>query len=273
MRILLLIILLFGSCADKETSSQTKSESQLESVSLEMTVETNTNKVDEPILVSYDKGLDLILVQTSFENTISLILGNREEGLDYEAIYWDSNNNQYYTIENDILFLTPFAISDTYVSLSPATYSPSMTHFVYTLDETKQLEPIFDESLREIFPNTDAPLLYIGSISPLERVYLDPTNQLYYIKKLQFFDTSIYETWSYTNDGVYYHAYKPITNKTSPVYPVIKSNIINYYDDKGNIISNTLDLDYRYFTNTNNEEFFIGYYNRGKEFPILYYNN
>ncbi|MGL4561536.1 MAG: hypothetical protein ACRCV0_04525, partial [Brevinema sp.] len=176
MRILLLIILFFGSCADKETSSQTKSESQLESVSLEMTAETNINKVNEttpePILVSYDKGLDLILVETSFENTIYRILDNGEESLDYEAIYWDSNNNQYYTIENDITLIYPIPTTN--------------TNFIYNLDESNQLEPVFDESLREIFPDTKAPLLYIGSISPLERLYLDPTNQQYYIKKLQF---------------------------------------------------------------------------------------
>ncbi|MGL4560726.1 MAG: hypothetical protein ACRCV0_00350 [Brevinema sp.] len=42
---LLLIILLFGACADKQTLSHTKSENQAESVSLETTVESSTNKV------------------------------------------------------------------------------------------------------------------------------------------------------------------------------------------------------------------------------------
>ncbi|MGL4560963.1 MAG: hypothetical protein ACRCV0_01570, partial [Brevinema sp.] len=37
-------------------------------------------------------------------------------------------------------------------------------------------------------------------------------------------------------------------------YPVIKSNIINYYDNKGNIISNRLGLDH-YFTNSNTQVF------------------
>ncbi|MGL4562827.1 MAG: hypothetical protein ACRCVW_03120 [Brevinema sp.] len=164
----------------------------------------------------YDKELDLMLVETSFKDTLLRILDNRDEGLDYEAIYWDSNNNTYYFVSNSITMLYPI----------PSTN----TNFIYTIDQEKQHEPIFDSSLKEIFPDTKTPLLYIGSISPLERVYLDPTNQNDYIKKLQFFDTSFHISYD-DND-------KPLTNIIdSPVYPIIFSNAIYYTDSNKQIFS------------------------------------
>ncbi|MGL4394139.1 MAG: hypothetical protein ACRCS8_02840 [Brevinema sp.] len=240
--LILMTVLILGACSEKKTSSKTSE------------VAVSTNEVShtniEPIEVSYDKGLDLILVETSFKGTIPRILDNRDEGLDYQAIYWDSNNNSYYIIEDDNVFLRPLAISDTYTQLSPSTYPPLKTNFTYTIDETKQLEPVFDDSLREVFPNTGAPLLYIGSISPMERVYLNPTNQLYYIKKLKFWDTSIYEVYIYTNDGKLNHPYKKITNVTPIVYPVMFTNFSTNSRKDIEVIINT------YFTNTNNQRFY-----------------
>ncbi|MGL4561610.1 MAG: hypothetical protein ACRCV0_04900, partial [Brevinema sp.] len=95
MRIyLLLIILLFGSCGYYKKYKELASPLSLYSTTNAIT--TNTVEViettPEPILVSYDKGLDLILVDTSFDDTISSILGKYLEGWEYEAIYWDSNN-------------------------------------------------------------------------------------------------------------------------------------------------------------------------------------
>ncbi|MGL5955555.1 MAG: hypothetical protein ACRC0X_02970 [Brevinema sp.] len=188
-----------------------------------------------PIEVSYDKGLDLMLVDTDFRWIISRILANRDEGLAYSAIYWDKNNNRYYTIYNDIALLYPIAVSN--------------INFVYTIDETKQYEPVFDSSLKEIFPDTQASLLYLGSISPLERLYLDPTNQVYYIKKLTFFDTSFYI--SYDN------ADNEQTNLiSSPVYPIIISNISTSYDYDRQVTNSILVLN-TYFTNTNHQIFWI----------------
>ncbi|MGL5955343.1 MAG: hypothetical protein ACRC0X_01870 [Brevinema sp.] len=181
-----------------------------------------------PIEVSYDKGLDLMLVDTDFRWIISRILANRDEGLTYSAVYWDKNNNRYYTIYNDITLLYPIAVSN--------------INFIYTIDETKQYEPVFDSSLKEIFPDTDAPFLYLGSISPLERLYLDPTNQVYYIKKLTFFDTSIYESMLTSDNG--------LQTNISPVYPAIFTNI--YTNSHGNIEI----IPYFRFTNTNNQIFY-----------------
>ncbi|MGL5955258.1 MAG: hypothetical protein ACRC0X_01430, partial [Brevinema sp.] len=180
-----------------------------------------------PIEVSYDKGLDLMLVDTSF---IGVQQNTAAEVYHYQAIYWDSNDNIYYNVTNTRLFGYPIIVSN--------------TNFLYTIDEEKQYEPVFDSSLKEIFPDTQASLLYLGSVTPLERVYLDPTNQVYYIKKLTFFDTSFY---------ISYEKGSRITNiNPSPVYPIIISNISTSYDYDRQVTNSILVLN-TYFTNIDNQ--------------------
>ena len=138
----------------------------------------------EPIKLSYDKGLDLMLVDTQFKMWDEEISALRKDptvfddsgevnGL-YEATYWDTNTHTYYIVINDHYRFNRI----------------TNVQFEYTIDEQKQYEAVFHPTMKEIFRDTKAPLLYIGSISPLERVYLDPTNQNYYIKHLAPFDTS-----------------------------------------------------------------------------------
>ncbi len=226
MKYLIILVLLTMSCTDKKQITADP-----------IVVEPIIAEVPkpEPIKLSYDKGLDLMLVDTSFNSTISCILRNADEGLEYYAVYWDTNHDSYYIVSNDIVLLYPIPVTN--------------TNFVYTVDESKQIEPVFDSSLLEIFPDTKAPLLYIGSVSPLERVYLDPTNQQYYIKYLTFFDTSTYRSYDKESNEV-------TNSNSSPVYPIIRSNrVLNTY-----------------FTNTNNQIFSMPPYN-SDEFPILYYSD
>ncbi len=143
----------------------------------------------EPIKLSYDKGLDLMLVYTRFKmwdwelselRKDSTVFDDDGEAVGYYmATYWDTNTHIYYTVMN--------AVVNKYHSLDPVTN----IQFEYTIDEQKQHEAVFHPTMKEIFRDTKAPFLYIGSITPLDRVYLDPTNQVYYIKHLTPFDISI----------------------------------------------------------------------------------
>ena len=241
MKYLIILILFITSCTDKKQTT--------EPIVIEPKPIIAEVIKPEPIKLSYDKGLDLMLVDTSFNSTISCILRNADEGLEYYAVYWDTNHDSYYITSNDIVLLYPIPVTN--------------TNFVYTVDESKQIEPVFDSSLLEIFPDTKAPLLYIGSVSPLERVYLDPTNQVYYIKYLTFFDTSTYRSHDKENSEV-------TNSNSSPVYPIIMSNINNRYDNNDILTNQELILN-TYFTNTNNQFFSIPPYN-SDEFPTLYRN-
>ena len=253
MKYLILLLLFITSCTDKK---QTTEPVVIEPIIAEVIK-------PEPIKLSYDKGLDLMLIYSSFYNSLHQILKNAEEGLGYSAIYWDSNNNTYYTIDKSGTLVYPISVTN--------------TNFIYTLDEEKQYEPVFHLAMKEVFTNTGSSLLYIGSVSPLERVYLDPTNQQYYIKELTPWDNSIYTVYTnsttristnivtyqgktYTNtmlidngDGV------DVTNtNTSSVYPYLGEYDIS--SDYTNILGIS-------FTNTNQELFGVGYIGN-----LLYYN-
>ena len=104
--------------------------------------------------------------------------------------------------------------------------------------------------MKEVFTNTGAPFLYIGSISPLERVYLDPTNQEYYIKRLAPWDTSIYTV---------YVAEDTCTTNTNtiPVFPFYKSSIYtNYHEASESYITSTNDNPNIKYTNSDGDKFF-----------------
>ena len=200
-----------------------------------------------------------MLVESSFNSVLSDLLGGVGKLGFYNVVYWDSNNNTYYTVTNKFLFDRPIPVTN--------------TNFVYALNNPNQIEPVFYPDYQEIFPDTKAPLLYIGDLSsPLERVYLDPTNQVYYIKKLDSFDTSVYEEMTYTNDGEYNHLYKLVTNNTPPIYPAMFTNIRTYDDGKTRIIP------YLKYTNENNQVFGSLNYNTEPPYainypPILYYSS
>lgn len=224
----------------KEYTFETVSQEYIDA--MEKLQEENPNATP----VRYDKGLDIILVESSFDYVQKRVLNPTLDARpSYEAVYWNSNNNAYYLVTNKYTFCDPISVSD--------------TNFVYSIDETKQHEPVFYSDYKEIFPNTKASLLYLGSISPLERVYLDPVNQLYYMKLLVFWDTTIYEEMTYTNDGCYNHPYQKITNTTPLIYPAILTNVCtNTYHGHQKLETPSIrEIIKLRYTNKNKQEFTI----------------
>ena len=235
-----LIILFITSCTDKKQIAEPiVVEPIIEEVIEPETLFTNTIVSDidttdpsytppEIIKLSYDKGLDLMLVDTRFQTwdyDISELRkdptvfdnGGEAHGF-YMATYWDTNAQTYYVVTN---------IYD----WSPITNQS----FEYTIDEQKQYEAVFYPMMKEVFAETKAPLLYIGSISPLERVYLDPTNQEYYIKYLEPFDTSIYT--------VYVDSVKTTNTNILPIFPAYDSFFSKY------------GIPFIYYTNSQRDRF------------------
>lgn len=228
----LLIILLLNGCASnkKQISTQTNMTAPDPAIQ-EISKPT-------PIELSYDNSLDIMLVESSFRSAYNCA---EMSCLYNDAIYWNSNDNIYYAVTNTELFWNPIPVTNT------------NTNFIYSIDTNKQIEPVFYPDYQEIFTNTGAPILYIGDLSsPLERVYLDPTNQVYYIKQLESFDTSIYKT--YDNNQV-------ITQSTLPVYPAMFTNM--YTNRSGEIEI----IPYLNYTNDNKQLFIIIY---SEDKPILY---
>ena len=196
MKYLIILILLTMSCTDKKQIA--------EPIIAEV-------PKPEPIKLSYENDLDLMLVDTRFEiwdwelselrKDPTVFDDDGESHGSYDVTYWDTNTHTYYVTTNDVDGLDPI----------------TNIQFEYTIDEQKQYEAVFHPSMKEIFRDTKAPLLYIGSISPLERVYLDPTNQVYYIKRLTHFDTSTYTIYEYP---------ATITNTNSlPIFPFYDTNV------------------------------------------------
>ncbi|MGL4677612.1 MAG: hypothetical protein ACRCWI_08125 [Brevinema sp.] len=205
MKYLLIVLLIIGGWADNKAQTVARKELITESI------------LKAPIEVSYDKGLDLILVDiTSFE-----------------AAYWDSNNNIYY-----------ISTQNTYIPVSK-------NNFLYTVDNDKQKEPTLYPDIPELFSDTVPLLPYLGSISPLERVYLDPIKQRYHIKTLTSVNTSIYT--EYIGSKGY------ITNiNPSPIYPITITNY--YYHECSNGVYSDRDVIQTAFTNTNDQMFRLSFY-------------
>ena len=239
MKYLIILVLFITSCTDKKQTAEP------------VVVEPITPKAPSSPKItklSYDKGLDLMLVDTFFKQWHSEVVGyekaNQEEKgnwgryYGYYAMYWDTNTQTYYGVTNNYDWYHGTPITN--------------MQFEYTIDETKQYEAIFYPTMKEIFTNTGASLLYIGSISPLERVYLDPTNQIYYIKYLAPWDTSLYiiendnnttTTYQdiYTNDSsITTNSYTldnmdgitSTNTNTLPIFPCYKPSINVYYSQE-----------------------------------------
>ena len=256
---LILILLLTMSCTDKK---QTPEPIVLEPI-IEEVIELG------PIKLSYDKGLDLMLIDTVFTywNTWYLEFFQKPDdnpAQGYWATYWDTNTHTFYGVTNIYEFIS------------------TNSNFMYTIDKSKQSEALFHPSMKEVFTNTGSSLLYIGSVSPLERVYLDPTNQVYYIKQLMPYDTTRYLVedsndtitmyacdFSTNKDGSLRTNYSPTSNgdgityiitNLSPMFPAYDSNFSNIdkdYDEVTDtfIISTNTDTPYIYFTNQEGLEF------------------
>ena len=255
---LIILVLLTMSCTDKK---QITADPIIEEVIEPEILFTNTivnSDVDttdpsytppEIIKLSYDKGLDLMLVDTSFKQWHGEVVGyekaNQEEKgnwgryYGYYAMYWDTNTQTYYGVTNNYDWYHGTPITN--------------MQFEYTIDETKQYEAVFYPTIKEVFTNTGATFLYIGSISPLERVYLDPTNQIYYIKYLAPWDTSIYTVYV-TEDTC------TTNSNTLSIFPASDpyfSNIETNYNQETDtdIISTNNNKPFIFYTNSDGDKF------------------
>ena len=292
MKYLILLVLLTMSCTDK-TQGHSPREYSPEEFARSLAARTNSPKpiieeVIEPetlftntivnsevnttdpsytppeiIKLSYENDLDLMLIDTMFTDWNTWKLEHFQSSSDdgaqqYWATYWDTNTHTFYGVTN---YFSPISnIQFEYISNN----------------KKKQQEAVFYPTMKEIFTNTGAPLLYIGSISPLERVYLDPTNRVYYIKQLMPYDTTRYlvsddtttniistnnNIVSTNNRFLYSGDRFVITNENKlSLYPAYDPNFSNTdkdYDEVTDtfIISTNINTPYIYFTNTEGLEF------------------
>ena len=230
---LIILVLLTMSCTDKKQITADP-----------IVVEPITPKAPSSPKItklSYENDLDLMLVDTTFQQWYTGLLNENHQSDDrlagYYAMYWDTNTQTYYGVFNNNSWYGEGYITN--------------QQFEYTIDETKQYEAVFHPSMKEVFTNTRASLLYIGSISPLERVYLDPTNQEYYIKSLAPWDTSIYTV--YVTEDTYNTNTLPIF----PYYDLNFSNIETNYNQETDtdIISTNNNKPFIFYTNSDGDKF------------------
>ena len=212
---LIILILLTMSCTDKKQIT--------EPIVIEPIIEEVIEP--EPVIASYDKGLDLILINSNFELWYEDILLKRNcpsagvfsaSSLDYMAIYWQSNNNTYYKAT---MYKT--------------------NNIIYTLDTNQQDDKIFLPYLREYFSDkqmnetkeflisssliatnfSKSKLYYTGSISDYKRVYIDIVNNIQYLKNL--------EPILYENDSLTPIIIIDDTYKMTPWTNIIYTNNLN----------------------------------------------
>ncbi|MGL4561703.1 MAG: hypothetical protein ACRCV0_05400 [Brevinema sp.] len=189
---LLLIILLISACAEKQTSSDSDAGN--------MIIENNTNALETDNIINTEEATTLFVSQEYIdkmdqlerENPNSLI-ARYDKGLDLilvdKSIYWDKKSHHYY-----------------YASIQKDT-----NKLIYSQDSNFQQEPIIVEQYKEFIIN-DIPLLYIGSISSLERVYINTNDNSTYLKRLTLIDDLFYLTDEQT----------PKTNQNiNQVFPVV----------------------------------------------------
>ena len=113
---------------------------------------------------SYDIGSDLVLLQTDGANWYFTKHRDPKDGLDpygYHAVYWNPKTNEYYYATGD----TPYNNLSITNNLS------------YEIDPAKQETNYTERELDFIE--------YAGSISPLERLYIDKKDGTQYIKILK----------------------------------------------------------------------------------------
>ena len=154
------------------------------------TFSTNINQ--KPIVASYDKGIRMTLIDYSTYISQDCIL-NPET---YQALYREIDSTQLYLadlkITNNILFNTD-----------------TNKNIIY------KTAYLYENYLAE---NMGTQIVYIGSISKFQRIYIDLNTGIQYIKTLKPYEDSIYiirtyhpktETFSYKTNSL-----------NSPVYPV-----------------------------------------------------
>ena len=206
MKYLILLLLFITSCTDKKQITEPIIAEVIE---------------PEPVIASYDKGLDLILIGSTYRYWYSELLLDRagffdpdwiEQARDYAtSYYWDSKDNTYYM-----------------------SHMQTTNDIIFTIDTNLQYETLYDPYFIEKYVETNsnnivyAEILYVGSITPLERVYYDPTNNVQYIKELQAIPTNTYfdvdpETYDKVNIPM-----------DLPVYPEATVGIMIFVTNKNN---------------------------------------
>ncbi len=138
-----------------------------------------TNDIQQPV-ASYDRGLDLKLLNSTYViwHTYQMYsIQDTNQWISYSAKYWDKKNNKYYTTYN--IYKT--------------------NNITYSIDTSKAYEKLLDKELKEVYYTTSnrvpygldesnhrsGELQYVGSLTPLERVYIDVSNNnVQYIKVL-----------------------------------------------------------------------------------------
>ena len=125
--------------------------------------------------------------------------------LPYGAFYYEPLSNSYYHADMQII-----------------------QDVTYTLDPEKQVE----QKLNRYPKHKNEKLLYVGSISPTQRIYYHPEFDKTYIKTLTLYIPSNYKILQYPEPDL-------TKTLTSPIYPYLKP-----YKDKDKKDTYTL-----YFTN------------------------
>ena len=149
---------------------------------------------------SYDIGSDLVLLQTEAAIWYATKHRDPKDGrapLGYHAVYWNPKTNEYYYATGD----------------APYNNLRITNNLSYEIDPAKQETNYTDTELEYIE--------YAGSISPLERLYIDKKDGTQYIKIL-----------------------KKITNDIVVVYPVTGQGVTFYTNVEGRRFSRILDSDY-----------------------------
>ncbi|MGL4561481.1 MAG: hypothetical protein ACRCV0_04245, partial [Brevinema sp.] len=216
--------------------------------------ETNTNEVSEPLIASYNKGLDLMLVQHNFENWYGDMLddlcgiydNNYESPSSYRALYWDNNKNIYYGVKK---FIETNYIKYNLSNIKPEKRLNNVASEKFTLQQVLEKQNWHSNNQYGIFSNnninnekskaTPAEFIYVGSLSELERVYLDIGNNIQYIKQLFVVSNLYFDDRDYTN------SYELL----DPVFPVVRD------------IDNESDYwpTYTYYTNKHGQQFEYSY--------------
>ncbi len=197
MKYLILLFLVITSCTDKEDFAHVLSNKNI--------IEEVKVIEPEPVIASYDKGLDLILIGSDFK--IWQIQKQTPTDTYTFSEYWDTHNNVYYFADLKIT-----------------------NNILYNIDTNLQYEKTcnpawIEKDSKYGDTNILAELLYVGSLEPLKRIYYDPINKIQYIKTLNFINTDKYKIEHRNPDGTSY--YETIYTDL-PVYPTHEHGWVVY---------------------------------------------
>lgn len=171
MKSLLIFLLLFGACVKKQ--EKINIESTIVSKEFQEYINKDTNKNTTHLVATYNNGLDLTLVQYfSISNNV----------------YWDSNKNIFYGS-------TSFEHTNNIIyHFDPV----KATNFIYYTNRYDSGEFLFLDKVYK----------YVGSLSLLERIYIDTNNPpQQYINKLAPIDDSeiiCYDNKKFFNNSLIY---------------------------------------------------------------------